>query len=214
MIRLRRGDRLVIATHNAGKVAEFAALLAGTGVDAVPAAALGLSEPEETADSFAGNARLKALAAAHASGLPALADDSGFCVGVLDGAPGVFSARWGGPQRDFALAAERIRREGGEALERDPSAAFVAVLCLARPDGTAAAFDGRIDGRFCWPPRGSGGHGYDPVFVPNGDGRSFAEMLAAEKNAFSHRGRAFRAFRDACLPDAGGTPAAANEGPA
>ncbi|MBE7210530.1 MAG: non-canonical purine NTP pyrophosphatase [Gluconacetobacter diazotrophicus] len=206
MIRLAAGDRLVIATHNDGKFREFAALLEGTGIEPVSAASLGLAEPDETADSFAGNARIKALAAAGASGLPALADDSGFCVGVLDGAPGVLSARWGGPERDFRAAAARIRDEGGAALEADPAAWFSAVLCLALPDGRCEQFEGRIDGSFTWPPRGTGGHGYDPVFVPRGDGRSFAEMLAAEKNALSHRGRAFAAFRDACLPaPAGGS---------
>ena len=180
MNRLTRGDRLVIATHNEGKVREFAALLDGFGVEAVSAGSLGLGEPAETADSFEGNARIKALAAARASGLPALADDSGFCVGALDGAPGVLSARWGGPEKDFAAA----------------------MLCLARPDGTHALFEGHINGHFVWPPRGSGGHGYDPVFVPTGDGRSFAEMLEAEKNAISHRGRAFAAFAARCLPEA------------
>ncbi len=200
MIRLSRGDRLVLASHNAGKLAELEALLDGTGIALVSAATLGLPEPEETADSFAGNALLKAEAAAAASGLPALADDSGFCVAALNGAPGILSARWGGPARDFGLAMQRVHDEGGAALEADPSAWFVASLCLALPDGRHAAFEGRIDGRFVWPPRGSGGHGYDPVFVPNGDARSFAEMLEAEKNALSHRARAFKQFREACLP--------------
>ncbi len=200
MIRLSRGDRLVLASHNPGKLFEFEALLDGTGVELVPASVLGLPEPEETADSFAGNARLKAVAAATASGLAALADDSGFCVAALDGAPGILSARWGGPTRDFGLAMQRVHDEGGAALDADPSAWFVAALCLALPDGRHAAFEGRIDGQFVWPPRGGGGHGYDPVFVPRGDARSFAEMLEAEKNALSHRARAFRQFRDACLP--------------
>ena len=200
MIRLSPGDRLVLASHNPGKLAEFEALLDGTGVALVPAAMLGLPEPEETADSFEGNARLKAEAAATASGLPALADDSGFCVAALDGAPGILSARWGGPARDFRLAMQRVRDQGGAALQADPSAWFVAALCLALPDGRHAAFEGRIDGQFVWPPRGGGGHGYDPVFVPRGDARSFAEMLEAEKNALSHRARAFRQFRAACLP--------------
>ena len=203
-IVLSRGDRLVLASHNRGKIAEFEALLDGTGVVPVSAASLGLPEPDETADSFAGNARLKAHAAARAAELPALADDSGFCVAALDGRPGIRSARWaepaGGGDRDFAAAMRRVHEEGGAGLEADPAAYFVAVLCLALPDGTDALFEGRIDGRFVWPPRGGGGHGYDPVFVPTGDARSFAEMLESEKNALSHRARAFARFRDACLP--------------
>ncbi|MCQ8278592.1 RdgB/HAM1 family non-canonical purine NTP pyrophosphatase [Acetobacteraceae bacterium KSS8] len=200
MIRLQSGDTLVLASHNKGKLAEFAALLDGTGVTLLSATACGLAEPEETETSFVGNARLKAHAAAKASGLPALADDSGFCVAALDGQPGIFSARWGGPDRDPMVAMQRVHDEAGAALEADPSAWFVAVLCLALPDGRDAVFEGRIDGTVVWPPRGSGGHGYDPMFVPNSDGRSFAEMLEAEKNAISHRARAFQAFREACLP--------------
>ncbi len=200
MIRLNSGDRLVLASHNQGKLAEFQALLQGSGVTLLSAGDLGLAEPDETEDSFAGNARLKARAAVMASGLPALADDSGFCVRALEGQPGIFSARWGGQERDFGRAMQRVHDEGGAALSADPSAWFVAVLCLALPDGRDALFEGRIDGQVVWPPRGSGGHGYDPIFVPNGDGRSFAEMLEAEKNAISHRARAFAAFREACLP--------------
>ena len=200
MTTLSRGDRLVLASHNQGKIAEFEALLDGTGIALVSAASLGLAEPDETADSFAGNARLKAHAAARAAGLPALADDSGFCVAALDGRPGIHSARWAGQKRDFAAAMRRVHDEAGAGLDADPAAWFVAVLCLAWPDGSDTTFEGRIDGRFVWPPRGSGGHGYDPVFVPNGDARSFAEMLESEKNAISHRARAFATFRDACLP--------------
>ncbi len=199
MMTLSRGDRLVLASHNQGKIAEFEALLEETGIELVSAAALGLAEPDETADSFAGNARLKAHAAARAADLPALADDSGFCVGALDGQPGVYSARWAGQPRDYAAAMRRMHDEAGAGLEADPTAWFVAVLCLAWPDGSDATFEGRIDGHFVWPPRGSGGHGYDPVFVPNGDARSFAEMLESEKNAISHRARAFAKFREACL---------------
>ncbi len=199
MTMLSRGDRLVLASHNQGKIAEFEALLDGTGIALVSAASLGLPEPDETADSFAGNARLKAHAAAEAAGLPALADDSGFCVAALDGRPGIHSARWAGRPRDFGAAMRRVHAEAGAGLEADPAAWFVAVLCLAWPDGSDATFEGRIDGRFVWPPRGTGGHGYDPVFVPNGDARSFAEMLESEKNAISHRARAFAKFRDACL---------------
>jgi XTP/dITP diphosphohydrolase len=123
-------------------------------------------------------------------------------VAALDGAPGILSARWGGPTRDFGIAMQRVHDEGGAALDADSSAWFIAVLCLALPDGQEASFEGRINGDFVWPPRGTGGHGYDPVFVPHGDGRSFAEMLEAEKNAISHRARAFAKFREACLPPA------------
>ena len=198
--RLSRGDRLVLASHNQGKLAEFAAMLAEHGVTLVSAADLGLPEPEETEDSFVGNARLKARAAAAASGLPSLADDSGFCVAALDGAPGIFSARWAGPSRDFGMAMQRVHDERLARGGGDTRAWFVSVLCLALPDGRDAVFEGRINGQFVWPPRGTGGHGYDPVFVPNGEARSFAEMLESEKNAISHRGRAFGQFRDGCLP--------------
>ena len=200
MIRLSHGDRVVLATHNPGKIVEFEALLADTGIVAASAASLGLPEPEETEDSFVGNARLKAHAAAKAAGLPALADDSGFCVAALGSRPGIHSARWAGPARDFGMAMQRVHDELGAGSDGDPAAWFVAVLCLALPDGADAVFEGRIDGRFVWPPRGTGGYGYDPMFMANGEARSFAEMLEAEKNAISHRARAFAKFRDACLP--------------
>ena len=198
--RLQRGDRLVLASHNRGKLAEFDLLLAGSGVTLLSAGTLGLAEPDETEDSFAGNARLKAMAAAGASGLPALADDSGFCVGALDGAPGIYSARWAGPDRDFTWAMQRVR--DAVAARPDPSDAawFISVLCLAWPDGHAESFEGRIDGTLCWPPRGSNGHGYDPVFRPEGQALSFAEMTDLEKNAISHRARSFALLAAACLP--------------
>ncbi len=199
--RLGRGQRLVVATHNAGKLAEFALLLSGHGVEPVGAAQLGLAEPEETEDSFAGNARLKAQAAARASGLPALADDSGFCVGALGGAPGIYSARWSGPGRDFGHAMRRVRE--AVLASQDPSddaAWFVCVLCLAWPGGAAESFEGRVQGTLRWPPRGDHGHGYDPVFEPTGQTRRFAEMADHEKNAISHRARAFAALAAACLP--------------
>ncbi|MFS3134220.1 RdgB/HAM1 family non-canonical purine NTP pyrophosphatase [Gluconacetobacter sacchari] len=199
--RLARGDRLVLASHNQGKLAEFAALLNGYGITVVSAGQLGLPEPEETADSFAGNAALKAVAAARAGGLPALADDSGLCVAALGGAPGIYSARWAGPDKDFPGAMARIDEAIGD--DSDRSAWFVSVLCLAWPDGTLRTFEGRIDGAITWPPRGGHGHGYDPIFTPAGETRTFAEMPEAEKNAISHRARAFAAFRAACLPDAG-----------
>ena len=198
--RLQRGDRLVLASHNRGKLAEFDLLLAGSGVTLLSAGALGLAEPDETGDSFEANARLKAMAAAGASGLPALADDSGFCVGALDGAPGIYSARWAGPDRDFTWAMQRVR--DAVAARPDPSDAawFISVLCLAWPDGHAESFEGRIDGTLCWPPRGSNGHGYDPVFRPEGQALSFAEMTDLEKNAISHRARSFALLAAACLP--------------
>ncbi len=201
MRKLERGDRLVLATHNSGKLAEFAQLLDGSGISLTSAASLGLQEPEETEDSFAGNARLKALAAATASGLPALADDSGFCLRALGGAPGIFSARWAGPGKDFTLAMERVRDAlAASANPADDAAWFISVLCLAWPDGHCQSFEGRIDGAMRWPPRGGNGHGYDPVFEPAGETRRFAEMTDPEKNAISHRGRSFALFARGCLP--------------
>jgi XTP/dITP diphosphohydrolase len=189
MRRLAPGGRLVIATHNPGKLREIADLLAPLGVDAVSAGELGLPEPEEDAPDFAGNAAIKALAAAQASGLPALADDSGFCVAALGGAPGVVSARWAGPGKDFSMAMERVNREIGDAEDR--RAWFIAALCLAWPDGQTATFIGRIDGAAVWPPRGERGFGYDPMFLPAGTDLTFGEMEAAAKHAISHRARAF-----------------------
>jgi XTP/dITP diphosphohydrolase len=194
---LHRGDRLLLASHNAGKLRELAALLAPYGVDLVSAAALGLPEPDETAPDFAGNARLKALAAATSAGMPALADDSGFCVAALGGAPGVLSARWAGPGRDFAAAMERVHREVGTAEDR--RAWFVCALSLAWPDGRTATYLGRVEGRFVWPPRGERGFGYDPVFVPLGGVLTYGEMEPGEKHAGSHRARAMAQFASACL---------------
>ena len=196
-MRLARGSRLVVATHNPGKLAEMTALLAPYGIETVSAGALGLPEPEETAEDFEGNARLKACAAARGAGLPALADDSGFCVAALGGAPGVVSARWAGPGRDFSVAMARVEREMGNAADR--RAWFISVLCLALPDGRATCFTGRVDGAVSFPPRGTHGFGYDPIFVPEGDRRTFGEMRPEEKEAISHRSRAFRAFAAACL---------------
>jgi XTP/dITP diphosphohydrolase len=171
-------------------------LLAPFGVRLVSAADLGLPEPEETAADFAGNARLKALAAAGASGLPALADDSGFCVAALGGAPGVFSARWAGPEKDFAAAMARVAREAGAAEDR--RAWFVCALCLAWPEGRTATFLGRVEGNWVWPPRGELGFGYDPIFVPLGGMLTYGEMDPAAKHATSHRARAMTQFRSAC----------------
>jgi XTP/dITP diphosphohydrolase len=194
---LGRGDRLVLASHNAGKLREIAALLAPYGVDLVSAAALGLPEPEETAPDFAGNAQLKARAAARACGLPALADDSGFCVAALGGAPGVFSARWAGPAKDFASAMARVHEEMGDAPDR--RAWFVCTLCLAWPDGRTATFLGRVEGEAVWPPRGARGFGYDPAFVPRGGRLTYGEMEPDQKHATSHRARAMAQFAASCL---------------
>ncbi|MBP7253558.1 MAG: RdgB/HAM1 family non-canonical purine NTP pyrophosphatase [Alphaproteobacteria bacterium] len=186
--RLKVGDKLVIATHNRGKIPEFAALLAPLALQLVSAGELGLPEPEETGDSFTANALLKARAAATAAGYVALADDSGLAVTTLAGAPGIYSARWAGPLKDFAVAMQRIETllEG----KTDRTAAFVSVLALCWPDGTERVFEGKVPGALVWPPRGDHGFGYDPMFVPDGENRTFAEMSAEQKNSLSHRARA------------------------
>ena len=192
------GGRLLVATHNPGKLREFEYLLAPRGIEVVGAAALGLPEPEETGDSFRANALLKAEAAARASGLPALADDSGVAVRGLDGAPGIHSARWAGPGRDFDAAIARVlaelRARFGSFAAADHAASFVAVLCFFRPDGRHRFFEGRARGRLVETPRGAAGFGYDPIFVPDGETLTFAEMTAARKHAISHRRRALDAF--------------------
>lgn len=198
--RLAPGSRLVLATHNPGKVRELAALLAAHRVDVVSAGDLGLPEPEETAPDFAGNARLKAVAAT-SSGLPALADDSGFCVAALDGAPGVFSARWAGPGKDFGPAMQRVRNDVGTSTEM--RAWFVCALCLAWPDGETATFLGRAEGTMVWPPRGSRGFGYDPMFVPAGGTLTYGEMDPDAKHAVSHRAHAMAQVIAACFDRAG-----------
>ena len=185
---LAPGSRLVLASHNRGKLKELAPLLAPLRLELMSAADLGLPEPAETEADFVGNARLKALAAARAADLPALADDSGFSVAALGGAPGVYSARWAGPARDFAAAMRRVHDEVGEAADR--RAWFSCALCVAWPDGETATFLGRAEGNFVWPPRGEHGFGYDPVFVPLGGTRTYGEMLAEEKDTASHRARA------------------------
>jgi len=187
----RLSGRLVVASHNAGKVREIGALLAPLGVDAISAAQLNLPEPEETEPTFVGNAALKAVAAAKASGLPSLADDSGLEVFALDGAPGVHSARWAGEPRDFNAAMQRVWRELQKSGAKDLSARFVCVLALAQPDGSVETFEGEVRGRIVWPPRGGHGFGYDPIFVPDGYMRSFGEMTHAEKLPLTHRTRAF-----------------------
>jgi XTP/dITP diphosphohydrolase len=182
--------RLVLATHNPGKVVELAELLGPHGLEVVSAGSLGLAEPEETGDTFIANAELKALAAATASGLPALADDSGLCVDVLGGAPGIYSARWAGESKDFTAAMAKVNTAMGDSGTR--SAHFVCALTLAWPDGHTESVEGRCDGRLVWPPRGDNGFGYDPMFVMYGKSRTFGEISRDEKEADNHRARAFR----------------------
>lgn len=187
----RLTGRLVVASHNAGKVREIAALLAPLGVEAVSAAALGLPEPDETETSFAGNAALKARAAAAASGLPALADDSGLEVFALGGEPGIYSARWAGPEKDFGAAMKRVADELDVRQAKDRGARFVCALALAAPGGGVEVFEGEARGTIVWPPRGDRGFGYDPVFEPEGHARTFGEMSHDEKLPLTHRARAF-----------------------
>jgi len=198
MRRLARGDQLVLATHNHGKLREIKELLNEAGIEVIGAADLCLAEPAEDAPDFSGNARIKALAAARASGLPALADDSGFQLAALGGAPGVFSARWAGPGNDFLAAFSRI--ETLLADRPDRRASFCCALCMAWPDDGIVLFQGRVEGMFIFPPRGEGGFGYDSVFVPDGETRTYAEMTSAEKHRTSHRARALQAWREAVLP--------------
>ena len=200
--KLERGARLVVASHNAGKVVEIADLIGPYGLDAVSASELGLPETEETETTFAGNARLKAVAAAAAAGLPALSDDSGLEVAALDGAPGIYSARWAGPTKDFSLAMRRVHDEvvARERWSDDgPVANFTCALCLAWPDGETRTFEGKAFGRLVWPPRGARGFGYDPMFLPDGGKLTFGEMEPAAKHAISHRARVFELFRDEML---------------
>jgi XTP/dITP diphosphohydrolase len=198
-----RAPRLVLASHNPGKLAELQALLAPHGVAITSSRDLGLPEPAETGRTFAANARLKGHAAAQATGSPALADDSGLEVRGLGGAPGVHSARWAGPERDFGKAMARVRDELSSrfgAFERaDRRAAFVAVLCLAWPDGHDELAEGRVEGELVDPPRGAQGFGYDPMFVPEGQDRTFGEMPAADKQQRSHRARALRRLLAMCF---------------
>ncbi|MBV8779089.1 MAG: RdgB/HAM1 family non-canonical purine NTP pyrophosphatase [Alphaproteobacteria bacterium] len=198
MPRRLANERLVIASHNQGKIVEIAALLEPYRITAVGAAALGLPEPDETGATFEANAALKAHAASRAAGLPALADDSGLVVPALGGAPGVYSARWAGPERDFGAAMARVHRE---LADRDRVASFVSVLALAWPDGKEALFRGEVHGRLTWPPRGDKGFGYDPVFIPKGYDITFGEIDPAEKYRIDHRSRAFALLAAACFRD-------------
>jgi XTP/dITP diphosphohydrolase len=201
--------RLVIATHNPGKLAEMRDLLAVYGVDAISAGELGLAEPEETGTTFRENARIKAQAAAKASNQPAFADDSGLTVDALDGDPGIYSARWAGPEKDFRVAMNKIQtlliERGAKAAERRRGH-FVSALCVAWPDGHVEEFEATVDGTVVWPPRGIMGFGYDPLFLPDGQTRTFGEMQAEEKHGLpphgrglSHRARAFLKLAEACL---------------
>ena len=202
MARRLAAARLIVASHNAGKAREIAALLGPLGIEAVGAAALGLAEPEETGDTFGANAALKARAAAAASGEPALADDSGLVVPALDGAPGIYSARWAGPGKDFRVAMARIETELA-ARGREPvgtAAYFVCALSLGWPDGHCETVEGRADGTLAFPPRGRHGFGYDPIFVPEGHARTFGEMLPEEKQPLTHRARAFEQLAVALRP--------------
>jgi XTP/dITP diphosphohydrolase len=199
MVRKLSGTRLVVASHNPGKVREIADLIAPWNLQAISVGELGLPEPDETEPTFAGNALLKARAAAAGARLPALADDSGLCVEALDGAPGIYSARWAGPSKDFSLAMEEVHRRMRASGRPSRAAWFICALAIAWPDGVEASFEGRIDGELVWPPRGSRGFGYDPMFVPEGHSLTFGEMEPQAKHAMSHRARAFRQFVEACL---------------
>jgi XTP/dITP diphosphohydrolase len=205
----RIAGKLVIATHNPGKLAEMRELLAPHGIEAVSAGDLGLGEPDETGETFTANARIKAIAAANAAQLPAFADDSGLVVEALDGAPGIYSARWAGPTKDFNAAMTRIERllqERGATQAARRGAHFVSALCVAWPDGHLEEVEARADGTLVWPPRGSAGFGYDPMFLPDGFERTFGEMTSIEKHGLpplglglSHRARAFVKLAEICL---------------
>ncbi|HVW91749.1 MAG TPA: non-canonical purine NTP pyrophosphatase [Devosia sp.] len=214
-LKLRRGDRLVIATHNAGKLKEFRELLAPFDLDLVSAGELGLDEPEETGTTFIENARIKAHAAAQATGLVALADDSGLCVDALGGDPGVYTANWAGSgsgasgKRDYMVGMRRVEDSLQAAGANTPSArrgSFNATFCLAAPDGREAVFVGKVEGTLVWPPRGQQGHGFDPVFMPDGYDLTFGEMPPEQKHSWSpgkpglsHRARAFAQFVEAVI---------------
>ena len=201
-MKLVPGTRLVVATHNPGKVVEINDLVRPFGLDAVSAGELGLPEPEETETTFAGNARLKAVAAATASGLPSLSDDSGLEVECLGGDPGIYSARWAGPSKDFSAAMKKVadevtKRQGWAGA--GPRANFVCALCIAIPGREAEIFEGKVYGHLVWPARGSLGFGYDPMFLTDGLSQTFGEMEPDAKHAISHRAIAFAKFVDAYL---------------
>ena len=197
-LKLEPGTRLVVATHNPGKARELAEILDNR-FELVTSGELGLAEPDETETTFAGNALLKARAAADASGLVALADDSGLSVAALDGSPGIYSARWAGPGRDFTVAMAKVEERLEEAGARDFTAWFTSALAVAWPGGPAVVVEGRVDGRLTFPPRGDRGFGYDPIFVPEGHEMTFGEMEPAAKDGMSHRARAFVKLKAALL---------------
>jgi XTP/dITP diphosphohydrolase len=197
MARRFTEPKLLLATHNPGKVQEMVELLAPWRVSVVSAAELGLAEPEETGETFVDNALLKAHAAAAVTGLPALADDSGLCVSGLDGRPGVHTADWAGHPRDFTRAMKRVQAELG--ANPDRTARFMSTLALVWPDGHEEVFEGWVDGTLIWPPRGEIGWGYDPMFMPAGETRTYGEMSADEKHATSHRARALAKLLAACF---------------
>ena len=200
-MRLSPGTRLVVASHNPGKVREIDELLKPYGLEMVSAGELGIAEPEETGMTFEANARLKAEAVMRASNLPSLADDSGLCVAVLDGAPGIYSARWAGAAKDFRMAMKRVQDEMRKTGSPDTRAYFVCALALAAPKAETEIFEGRVYGTLTFPPRGDRGFGYDPIFVPEGSRFTFGEMNPADKHAISHRARAFEKFaRSALVP--------------
>lgn len=212
MRRLEPGTKLVVASHNPGKVWEIRKLISPFGLEAVSAGDLNLPEPEETESTFEGNARLKGLAAAKAANLPALADDSGLEVACLNGDPGIYSARWAGPGKDFGLAMAKVHKlvTASKGWTSDgPRANFISVLSLAWPDGHTREFTGRIFGHLVWPVRGANGFGYDPMFQADGEQITFGEMDPARKNAISHRARAFAAFEAEALPERTATQASA-----
>lgn len=212
MLKLQKGQKLIVATHNDGKLREFRTLLEPFGLEIVSAGELGLPEPEETGTTYHENAELKSIAASKASNLWALSDDSGLSVHGLDGAPGIYSARWAGPNKNFDDAMVKVHSElmqKGAMAPGQRGAEFVAVLCLSTPEGETAFFEGRVKGTLVWPPRGNKGFGYDPMFQPEGHMRTFGEMEEQEKHhwsqdeiGLSHRSRAFSLFVKECCPDA------------
>ena len=197
--KLDKGEVLVVASHNKGKVVEIGDLVRPFGIETVSAGDLDLPEPEETETTFIGNALLKARAAAEASGKVALADDSGLCVDVLNGAPGIYSARWAGPGKDFGLAMEKVHNAVEEIDGENRTAHFICALALAWPDGHTEVFEGRVDGFLVWPPRGERGFGYDPIFQPLAEDITFGEMEPDKKHGMSHRADAFRQMVTACF---------------
>ncbi|MEM9852075.1 MAG: RdgB/HAM1 family non-canonical purine NTP pyrophosphatase [Pseudomonadota bacterium] len=204
MTRKLTEKRICLASHNSGKLREIAALLTPLGIEVISAGELGLSEPPETEHTFAGNARIKAHAAAQGSGLPALSDDSGIAVDALNGRPGVYTADWAETPngRDFPMAMEKVWRLLEDAAAAHPrTARFICTLCLAWPDHHDEVFEGRVEGSITWPMRGSRGFGFDPIFVPNGYDQTFGEMEPAQKHGMSHRADAFAKFTAACLAD-------------